>query len=47
MATKAKSKRGFAAMKPETQMRICSMGGKAVARKPGHMARIGRRGGLK
>lgn len=63
--------RGFAAMDPETQRRIASLGGKAahekgtaheftseeaaaagrkgghaVARIPGHMAEIGRKGGM-
>lgn len=38
-------KRGFACMSPEKVRRICSMGGKAIASKRGHMAKIGALGG--
>ena len=53
MSAKSKSKRGFAAMSPERQLALASMGGKAVApenrsfsRDTDLAAAAGRKGGL-
>lgn len=43
--TKKKSLRGFAAMDPEKQRRIASLGGKAISNDRKHMATIGSKGG--
>lgn len=43
--TKPKCCKGFAAMPEKQKLAICRMGGLAVAKKKGHMARIGAIGG--
>ncbi|MBI2474152.1 MAG: stress-induced protein [Candidatus Taylorbacteria bacterium] len=40
-----KSRRGFAAMSPETQRLIARKGGQTISRDRRHMAEIGRVGG--
>ena len=42
---KVRRPRGFAAMKPEDVLRICTMGGRTVSRNRKHMAEIGAIGG--
>lgn len=43
---KIKQRKGFAVMKPDQQLKICTKGGKATAKRHGraHMSRIGKRG---
>ena len=45
--TAAKQRRGFAAMHPDKQRDIASLGGLVVSRNRKHMQAIGRRGGLR
>lgn len=46
---KVPKKRGFAAMSPELQAKLCKMGGKTTAKRHGraHMSKIGRSGRAK
>lgn len=46
MAKAKKQNKGFRVMDKDRVREICTMGGHACACKPGHMAKIGRRGGM-